>query len=106
MCCSLWALSPEEVQAFATAAEALRMPLKIVRDTRADERNKYDAELVLIRPDQFVAWVSRGEQIGEGPFDATAILSRVIGGTTSATMQGREHYAIGQPGGQVCMSLA
>ena len=51
--------NPEEVQAFATAAKALRMPLKIVRDTRADERNKYDAELVLIRPDQFVAWVSR-----------------------------------------------
>ena len=98
--------SPEEVRAFATAAEALRMPLKIVRDTRAEERNKYDAELVLIRPDQFVAWVSRGEQIGEGPFDATAILSRVIGGTTSATMQGREHYAIGRPGGEVCMSLA
>jgi 4-hydroxyisophthalate hydroxylase len=60
--------------AFATAAEELRMPLKIIRDSRAGGRERYEAALILVRPDQFVAWASEARSV-----DATEILARSIG---------------------------
>jgi 4-hydroxyisophthalate hydroxylase len=65
---------PSRAQVFAQAGKALATPLTIVEDTCAGGREKYDADLVLVRPDQFVAWTSR-----EGPGDATEVLSRAIG---------------------------
>ncbi len=66
----------EDIEAsFGAAAEELGLPLKIVEDTREAGREKYGAALVLVRPDQFVAWA------GE-PADATdpaGILARAIG---------------------------
>jgi 4-hydroxyisophthalate hydroxylase len=44
--------------AFAKAARSLRIPLKIVRDSYAGGREAYGARLVLVRPDQYVAWTS------------------------------------------------
>lgn len=52
---------------------ALRIPLKIVRDSRADGRERYEAAFVLVRPDQFVAWASDDTSV-----DAIEILKRVI----------------------------
>ncbi len=51
------------------------LPLKIVRDTLADNRTAYEAKMILVRPDQFVAWTSN-----EPPPDARAILRKAIGG--------------------------
>ena len=48
--------------------------LKIVRDTYADELKDYGARLVLIRPDQYVAWTG-----DTAPADADAIVRRVAG---------------------------
>ena len=66
----------EDIEAsFGAAAEELGLPLKIVEDTREAGRETYGAALVLVRPDQFVAWA------GE-PADATdpaGILARAIG---------------------------
>ena len=62
------------VQEFRRAAAALNIPLKVVSDSRADGRERYDALLVLVRPDQFVAWASR-EATGT-PAD---ILRRAVG---------------------------
>ena len=62
------------IQAFERIAKAIGMPLKVVRDTRAGGREKYGAELILIRPDQFVAWMSDG-----GAVDVDEVLSRAIG---------------------------
>jgi hypothetical protein len=59
--------------AFEEAASKLGIPLKVVRDNRAEGRKLYDASLVLVRPDQFVAWAH--EAIG----DPADILRRVIG---------------------------
>ena len=42
--------------AFRVAAEAAGIPLTVVTDTRDGGREKYGASLVLVRPDQFVAW--------------------------------------------------
>ena len=62
------------VQAFERIAKTLGMPLKVVRDTRADGREKYGAGLILIRPDQFVAWMS-----DDGAVDVDEVLARAIG---------------------------
>ncbi len=59
---------------FERSAEALGIPLKIIRDSRANGRERLDATLVLVRPDQFVAWASKNM-----PADAMEILKRVIG---------------------------
>jgi len=50
------------------------VPLKLVNDT-ADTSDFYKAALVLVRPDQFVAWVSDGDVT-----DAEGIIRRVVGG--------------------------
>jgi 2-polyprenyl-6-methoxyphenol hydroxylase-like FAD-dependent oxidoreductase len=56
-------------------AEARGVPLKLIRDERAEASEFYKATLVLVRPDQFVAWVSDGDVT-----DAPGVIRRVIGG--------------------------
>ena len=46
----------ETATGFETAASALNVPLKVIRDSAADGREKYAARAILVRPDQFVAW--------------------------------------------------
>jgi 4-hydroxyisophthalate hydroxylase len=41
---------------FAEAASKLRVPLKVISDSPTDGREKYQSRLILVRPDQFVAW--------------------------------------------------
>ena len=64
----------KSVSGFEAAAEKLGTPLKTIVDTRADGREKYEASLVLVRPDQFVAWASN-----DPPSDPAAILARAMG---------------------------
>lgn len=65
---------PATVRRFEAAAGSLALPLKTIADSRAEGREQYQADLVLIRPDQFVAWASH-----EGSADAAAILERAVG---------------------------
>jgi 2-polyprenyl-6-methoxyphenol hydroxylase-like FAD-dependent oxidoreductase len=61
-------------EAFAQSAAAQRVPLKVVRDTLEGGRERYEAGLVLVRPDQFVAWA------GDQPIpSASEILKRSRG---------------------------
>jgi predicted lipoprotein with Yx(FWY)xxD motif len=60
--------------AFMQSAAAQRVPLKVVRDTRERGRERYEAGLVLVRPDQFVAWA--GDQPAPS---ASEILKRASG---------------------------
>jgi 4-hydroxyisophthalate hydroxylase len=46
------------VQAFRDAARQLNIPLTIIEDSGQGESSRYGAKLVLVRPDQFVAWTS------------------------------------------------
>jgi 2-polyprenyl-6-methoxyphenol hydroxylase-like FAD-dependent oxidoreductase len=62
------------VAEFAQAAATLALPLEIVRDDRSGGRERYGAGLVLVRPDQFVAWT--GE---DGAGEALVILGRAAG---------------------------
>ena len=50
------------------------MPLKVVRDTYAGERQAYESRLVLVRPDQYVVWAG-----DEPPGDALGLLHKVAG---------------------------
>jgi 4-hydroxyisophthalate hydroxylase len=61
-------------QDFKAAAKTLNIPLKVISDSSARGRAFYQAALVLVRPDQFVAWSSDGDAV-----DASAILQRAVG---------------------------
>ncbi len=64
-----------ETRNLEKAAAARGLPLKILRLDRLEARDLYERDLVLIRPDQHVAW--RGNRM---PEDCAALLARVTGG--------------------------
>jgi 2-polyprenyl-6-methoxyphenol hydroxylase-like FAD-dependent oxidoreductase len=64
------------VAQFETAATKFNVPLKVVRDSFVDDRTKYESQLMLIRPDQFLAWVSDGSDIDADTVIATAVAAK------------------------------
>jgi hypothetical protein len=62
------------VQAFEQAALGTHVPLKVIRDTYAGGREAYEHHLVLVRPDQYVAWTG-----DDAPPDVPALLERLTG---------------------------
>jgi hypothetical protein len=62
------------VEAFQQTAQSLHVPLKVVRDTYEGEREAYESRLVLVRPDQHVAWTG-----DEPPRDAAGLLQPITG---------------------------
>ncbi|WP_193177499.1 FAD-dependent oxidoreductase [Oricola nitratireducens] len=60
-----------DTAAFQVAAARLGIPLTVIADSFAGGREKMEARLTLVRPDQFVAWT--GDSAGP---DANAILTR------------------------------
>ena len=66
------------VRAFERAAAATRVPLAVVRDSFAAGREAYERRLILVRPDQYVAWAADAV-----PADPRGLLERVAGRTIS-----------------------
>jgi 2-polyprenyl-6-methoxyphenol hydroxylase-like FAD-dependent oxidoreductase len=64
--------------AFQAAATDLGMPLQVIADTPDGQRATYGQRLILVRPDQYVAWTGN-----DPPADATAVLRRAIGAAAS-----------------------
>ena len=75
-------VADEQVEAFAAAAHTLSLPLTIIRDNYADERLRYEAQLILVRPDHFVAWVGKSDTNlhSNSDEDHDSILANAIGG--------------------------
>ena len=65
---------PQTVEAFRHAAEALGVPLKVIEDAYTEDRKAYESRLILVRPDQFVAWVGNSH-----PEDVKAVLGKAVG---------------------------
>jgi 2-polyprenyl-6-methoxyphenol hydroxylase-like FAD-dependent oxidoreductase len=61
-------------RAFAEAADKLLIPLKVIEDSFADGRQAYEHRMVLVRPDQFIAWTGEA-----APADAGALMRQVAG---------------------------
>ena len=59
------------VAAVETAATTLGVPLKIVRDTYRDGREAYEAKMILVRPDRYIAWIGLN-----APHDAMELMSK------------------------------
>ena len=59
---------------FEAAACALKVPLKVVRDSYDCGREAYASKFILVRPDQYVAWNGNA-----APADARAVVSKVVG---------------------------
>ena len=51
-------LAEEALEPWRRAAQNLGLPLKLVADEGQGEAGRYQARLVLVRPDQFVAWAA------------------------------------------------
>jgi 2-polyprenyl-6-methoxyphenol hydroxylase-like FAD-dependent oxidoreductase len=66
--------SPSATASFPAAAAAAGIDLKIVSCDDAEARDLYESDLVLIRPDQVVAW-----RRTQSPLDAADVLSLAIG---------------------------
>ena len=64
----------DTVDAFERAAASEGLPLKIVRDTYNGGREAYEAPLILVRPDQFVAWAGTRR-----PADVAGLVRKVMG---------------------------
>jgi 2-polyprenyl-6-methoxyphenol hydroxylase-like FAD-dependent oxidoreductase len=62
------------VEQFAAEAKALAIPFKAIADTADGGREKYEARLVLVRPDQYVVWIG-----DTAPSDVRALLAKVVG---------------------------
>jgi len=63
-----------EVEALAQSAKAQRVPLTVIRDSFRDGREAYVSRLVLVRPDQFVAWTGDA-----APRDPNALWRKLSG---------------------------
>jgi 2-polyprenyl-6-methoxyphenol hydroxylase-like FAD-dependent oxidoreductase len=63
-----------ELHGFETAAQALKLPLKVVRDSYDGGREIYESKLILVRPDQYVAWIGN-----VAPADSHALLRQTAG---------------------------
>jgi 2-polyprenyl-6-methoxyphenol hydroxylase-like FAD-dependent oxidoreductase len=62
------------VQGFERETRSLGVPLEVIRDTWQGERKRYEARLILVRPDQYVVWT------GDTPPDDVRALMRKVAG--------------------------
>ena len=67
-------LPADDVARIERAAKARAVPLKVIRDSYDGGREAYGRRLILVRPDQFVAWSGDA-----APDDADALLRKVSG---------------------------
>ena len=71
--------APEDaVSRFEAAATEAGVPLEVIADSFEGGREAYESHLILVRPDQYIAWVGN-----DAPTDATAIMHTIAGQQSS-----------------------
>jgi 2-polyprenyl-6-methoxyphenol hydroxylase-like FAD-dependent oxidoreductase len=70
--------APDQVRAWTQAAHDLGLPLKVVGDSAQGECQRYEASLILVRPDHFVAW-SDADDTGLDAAQLPAVLRQACG---------------------------
>jgi 2-polyprenyl-6-methoxyphenol hydroxylase-like FAD-dependent oxidoreductase len=63
----------DAVNALERAAAARNVPLTVIRDSCRDGRDAYEARLILVRPDRYIAWA------GDTIDNADGVIARVVG---------------------------
>jgi 4-hydroxyisophthalate hydroxylase len=63
-----------DMQEIEQAAVSLAVPLKVIADSYREGREAYGSRLILVRPDQFVAWTGEA-----APGDVLALLRKLSG---------------------------
>ncbi|MEI9889173.1 MAG: FAD-dependent monooxygenase [Rhizomicrobium sp.] len=71
-------VEPEIVESFRNAASALNVPLKVICDTYTGKREDYAARLIVVRPDQYVAWAG-----DRAPDDIGGLFKTAVGAVGS-----------------------
>lgn len=66
---------PADVEALSLAADALSIPLEVIRDRGEGRSEEYGSRLILVRPDHFVSWVG-----DVSPAQVEQVLARSVGG--------------------------
>ena len=69
--------APEAVAAFRAAADKLHLPFTVVDAPEPGEAARYDSELVVVRPDEFVAWTGKSGDLGR--VDPVTVLRQASG---------------------------
>lgn len=64
-------------QVLVDAAQAAGVPLSVVHQAHGSEADRYEASWVLVRPDQFIAWVGESPQVNAK--HAQALFQRIRG---------------------------
>lgn len=65
--------SARDVKSIEQAAKSLAIPLKVTEDSYRDGREAYGHRLILVRPDQFIAWA------GDAASDGLTLLGKATG---------------------------
>ncbi len=86
----------KSLEALSRGATARGVPLAVARDTLAGGREAYEARLLLVRPDQFVAWTGN-----RAPADAEALFAQVAGSGLQQALSRAAHRAPDRRSGRV-----
>ena len=62
------------IEAFERSADRMGVPFKVIRDTYQQDRTACEASIILVRPDQFVAWAGN-----EPPPDPDSVMRSAVG---------------------------
>ncbi len=65
---------------FSAAAATAGLDLKVITIDDEEARDLYESDLVLIRPDQIVAW----RQLADAIVDPASVLAHAVGGAVNA----------------------
>jgi len=76
-------IADDVVASFERAASEANIPLKVIRDSYADSRLEFESPLLLVRPDQFLAFVGDGSEPDAAKVLATVAATNVNAAATA-----------------------